>query len=223
MTGDFPAEAIVAAAKRRKCDLIFMASHSRSGLPGAAARQRDAQGAARVESPGARLPLASPRAATRCGGARPERLPVEEPRHAVSPRSASPMKNLLVLHLESITRQRLDVFASSFPNTRRLHAARAGVRPLLLVGDLDADGRQLPLPRQRLRVRRRLRVRGHAPGGEQPPPLFAAPGARLAAPSSSASTGSTPTGRRRSRPGPATCRRSGAPTTSRRCSRASTS
>ncbi len=33
VTGDFPAEAIVAAAKRRKCDLIFMASHSRSGLP----------------------------------------------------------------------------------------------------------------------------------------------------------------------------------------------
>jgi hypothetical protein len=30
------------------------------------------------------------------------------------------MKNLLVLHLESITRQRLDAFASSFPNTRRL-------------------------------------------------------------------------------------------------------
>jgi nucleotide-binding universal stress UspA family protein len=32
VTGDFPAEAIVAEAKRRKCDLIFMASHSRSGL-----------------------------------------------------------------------------------------------------------------------------------------------------------------------------------------------
>jgi nucleotide-binding universal stress UspA family protein len=33
VTGDFPAEAIVAEAKRRKCDLIFMASHSRTGLP----------------------------------------------------------------------------------------------------------------------------------------------------------------------------------------------
>lgn len=30
------------------------------------------------------------------------------------------MKNLLILHLESITRQRLDEFGSSFPNTRRL-------------------------------------------------------------------------------------------------------
>jgi nucleotide-binding universal stress UspA family protein len=33
-TGDFPAEAIVAAAKRQKCDLIFMASHGRRGFIG---------------------------------------------------------------------------------------------------------------------------------------------------------------------------------------------
>jgi nucleotide-binding universal stress UspA family protein len=33
VTGDFPADAIVSAASRRKCDLVFMASHSRSGLP----------------------------------------------------------------------------------------------------------------------------------------------------------------------------------------------
>jgi nucleotide-binding universal stress UspA family protein len=32
VTGDFPAEAIAAEAKRRRCDLIFMASHSRAGL-----------------------------------------------------------------------------------------------------------------------------------------------------------------------------------------------
>jgi nucleotide-binding universal stress UspA family protein len=30
--GDFPADAILATAKRRKCDLIVMASHGRSGL-----------------------------------------------------------------------------------------------------------------------------------------------------------------------------------------------
>jgi nucleotide-binding universal stress UspA family protein len=34
MTSDFAAEAILAEAKRRKCDLIFMASHGRRGLAG---------------------------------------------------------------------------------------------------------------------------------------------------------------------------------------------
>ena len=32
VTGDFPADAIVQAAKQRKCDLIFMASHGRRGV-----------------------------------------------------------------------------------------------------------------------------------------------------------------------------------------------
>jgi nucleotide-binding universal stress UspA family protein len=32
VTNDFPAEAILETAKRRKCDLIFMASHGRRGL-----------------------------------------------------------------------------------------------------------------------------------------------------------------------------------------------
>jgi nucleotide-binding universal stress UspA family protein len=31
---DFPADAILSLAKRRKCDLIFMASHGRRGLSG---------------------------------------------------------------------------------------------------------------------------------------------------------------------------------------------
>lgn len=31
-TDDYPADAIVAAARRNKCDLIFMASHGRSGF-----------------------------------------------------------------------------------------------------------------------------------------------------------------------------------------------
>jgi nucleotide-binding universal stress UspA family protein len=31
-TSDFPADAILAAAKKRRCDLIFMASHGRRGL-----------------------------------------------------------------------------------------------------------------------------------------------------------------------------------------------
>ena len=31
VTSDFPAEAILAAAKRRKCDLVVMASHGRRG------------------------------------------------------------------------------------------------------------------------------------------------------------------------------------------------
>lgn len=31
-TSDFPADAIVKAAKRYKCDVVFMASHGRSGL-----------------------------------------------------------------------------------------------------------------------------------------------------------------------------------------------
>ena len=34
VTSDFPADAILAAAKKRKCDLIFMASHGRRGLRG---------------------------------------------------------------------------------------------------------------------------------------------------------------------------------------------
>jgi len=32
VTSDYPAEAIVAAAKKRRCDLIFMASHGRRGV-----------------------------------------------------------------------------------------------------------------------------------------------------------------------------------------------
>jgi len=32
LTGDFPAEAIVQTAAKRKCDLIFMASHGRRGV-----------------------------------------------------------------------------------------------------------------------------------------------------------------------------------------------
>ena len=32
VTSDFPAEAILAAAEKRRCDLIFMASHGRRGL-----------------------------------------------------------------------------------------------------------------------------------------------------------------------------------------------
>lgn len=31
-TSDFPAEAIIAAARKEKCDLIFISSHSRRGL-----------------------------------------------------------------------------------------------------------------------------------------------------------------------------------------------
>ena len=34
MTNDFPADAILAIAKKKKCDLIFMASHGRRGLAG---------------------------------------------------------------------------------------------------------------------------------------------------------------------------------------------
>lgn len=34
VTNDFPADAILAAAKKQKCDLIFMASHGRRGLRG---------------------------------------------------------------------------------------------------------------------------------------------------------------------------------------------
>ena len=34
VTSDFPAEAIIACARQRKCDLIFMASHGRRGLSG---------------------------------------------------------------------------------------------------------------------------------------------------------------------------------------------
>jgi nucleotide-binding universal stress UspA family protein len=32
VTSDFPADAIIAAAKKRRCDLVFMASHGRQGL-----------------------------------------------------------------------------------------------------------------------------------------------------------------------------------------------
>ena len=32
VTNDYPADAIIAAAKRNKCDLIFMATHGRGGL-----------------------------------------------------------------------------------------------------------------------------------------------------------------------------------------------
>lgn len=34
VTNDFPSDAILAVAKRQKCDLIFMASHGRRGLAG---------------------------------------------------------------------------------------------------------------------------------------------------------------------------------------------
>ena len=34
VTDDFPADAILATARKRKCDLIFMASHGRRGLRG---------------------------------------------------------------------------------------------------------------------------------------------------------------------------------------------
>ena len=34
VTSDFPADAILAVAKRQKCDLIFMASHGRRGISG---------------------------------------------------------------------------------------------------------------------------------------------------------------------------------------------
>jgi nucleotide-binding universal stress UspA family protein len=32
VTSDYPAETILATAKRRKCDLVFMASHGRQGI-----------------------------------------------------------------------------------------------------------------------------------------------------------------------------------------------
>ena len=35
VTSDFPADTILAAAKKHKCDLIFMASHGHRGLAGA--------------------------------------------------------------------------------------------------------------------------------------------------------------------------------------------
>ena len=35
LTSDFPAEAILQTAKKRRCDLVFMASHGRRGLRGA--------------------------------------------------------------------------------------------------------------------------------------------------------------------------------------------
>jgi nucleotide-binding universal stress UspA family protein len=34
VTSDFPADAILATAKKRRCDLVFMASHARKGLRG---------------------------------------------------------------------------------------------------------------------------------------------------------------------------------------------
>jgi nucleotide-binding universal stress UspA family protein len=34
VASEFPAEAIIAAAKERKCDLIFMSSHGRRGIAG---------------------------------------------------------------------------------------------------------------------------------------------------------------------------------------------
>jgi len=35
LTSDFPADAILQTAKKRRCDLVFMASHGRRGLKGA--------------------------------------------------------------------------------------------------------------------------------------------------------------------------------------------
>jgi nucleotide-binding universal stress UspA family protein len=34
VTNDFPVDAIIAVAKKKKCDLVFMASHGRKGLAG---------------------------------------------------------------------------------------------------------------------------------------------------------------------------------------------
>jgi nucleotide-binding universal stress UspA family protein len=34
VTGDFPAEAIVEIARKKRCDLVVMASHVRAGMPG---------------------------------------------------------------------------------------------------------------------------------------------------------------------------------------------
>lgn len=34
VTNEYPADAIIEAAKSRKCDLVFMASHGRRGLAG---------------------------------------------------------------------------------------------------------------------------------------------------------------------------------------------
>ncbi|OFZ72857.1 MAG: hypothetical protein A2W04_03790 [Betaproteobacteria bacterium RBG_16_64_9] len=34
VTNDFPADAIISVAKKKKCDLIFMASHGRKGIAG---------------------------------------------------------------------------------------------------------------------------------------------------------------------------------------------
>ena len=45
VTSDFPADTILTVAKKRKCDLIYMASHGRRGIAGRAARQRNPEGA----------------------------------------------------------------------------------------------------------------------------------------------------------------------------------
>jgi len=34
VTNDFPSDVILAVAKKKKCDLIFMASHGRRGFAG---------------------------------------------------------------------------------------------------------------------------------------------------------------------------------------------
>ena len=57
VTSDFPADAIIEAARQQHCDLIFMASHGRRGLSGTRAGQRNAQGAHALQDTGARLPL----------------------------------------------------------------------------------------------------------------------------------------------------------------------
>ena len=57
VTSEFPADAIVEAARQQHCDLIFMASHGRRGLSRNRAGQRNAQGAHALEDSGPRLPL----------------------------------------------------------------------------------------------------------------------------------------------------------------------
>ena len=50
-------QGILDAARRRKCDVIFMASHGAAWIQGPAPRQRDAPGADAFEDSGARVPL----------------------------------------------------------------------------------------------------------------------------------------------------------------------
>jgi nucleotide-binding universal stress UspA family protein len=79
-TSDVPYEAIIEAAEKSGCDLIFMASHGRRGISGLLAGQRDQQGADPLQGAGAGLSLSrlngrcSATAPGRCGTA-PRRWP----------------------------------------------------------------------------------------------------------------------------------------------------